>query len=1002
MKRNYYLIMVTILLFILELSSFAGIGKAGKYPSETYPPNTPASEGGFEPANIFYEPWGHLYDIYFKHSDWTRRSQEGRPWETAWAIVPGHEGYIDLEINKVGFAGDANYVCIDSWKDPNGGKSGITWQYLVHEYSPGQRVPFGFSVSPSAPQGVYTVYMTLYRGDLWLIDIIYAKFKVYFVVRSGADTAAPKIDVSWDPIPNSIVYGEEISVRFYFRNVGTESSGYSGLQIYLEHGVFTRPPHLVGYFPEPAWGAYEYNNPEKRDVAGAPIIEIYDDVINIGGPSETDIIEVYIKATKTSGTLNIKIKAWMKEKDERLWDVDSEGYLLYWYSPGATKWPFNGEWGETPGFDDTAASSDPIKEITILPPTPIIRLESIENDEATKNLGQIRFDGTLYSLPVDVERDEGTYSAEFLAPEGYKFKQWVTSGDISVSSGTSNPTQVNINGDGTLRAIYVKVYEINVLPNGGEIIVDDKESVVISKKTYYWEKGSEHTLEAVSVFYPENDLKLIFTRWSDGYTNRRRTIIITGDANYRAEWDVQYKVNIEVSPSGGGTTDPSPDTYWCDENSRLTVTAIPASSYSFSHWIVDDETFYTNPIDIQIDEPHTLTAVFTENPTLIVQTNPSLAGIHFKIDGADYYTSYDGSFTTELEPGSHTIELIDTIKIEDENTKYEFSHWSEAASGSQNPVIVEITSDDYLTANFDTYYKVSFTQAGVEQGRPVIITVDGEEHSGYTIYTYDKWILNGGYVSFEISSIIESSVTGKRYVFDHWEDGEGYTVTSPQMIDEPEVFTAYYTIEYHLDVSTVPDGLTAPQIDPLGPWYAEGTEVTCTAAQIEGYEFDYWILDGKPQEAGNTELTVIMDAPHQAIAHYTPITTETWIFPVQIGTETYNVAIESNSTVSNFHFDEDEGTLTFQVEGPSGTKGFCEVVVPTALMQNPFTVKIDGATILENHYAPTNGTHYFIQFTYIHTTHTIEIIPEFTPILFLTAVLTLTTIAFVKKKTIKH
>jgi len=856
--------------------------------------------------------------------------------------------------------------------------------------------------------------MTLYRGDLWLIDIIYAKFKVYFVVRSDADLSAPAIDVSWDPIPSTIVYGQELKVRFYFKNVGTEGSGTSGLQIYLENGEFTRAPKLSGYFPSPDWWkAYDYDNPIPRDIVGAPIIEVYDDVINPGGGPETDIIEVYIRATVPSGTLNIKIKAWMRESDEKLvefqldpetWKIVgyTEGFLIYRYSPEATEWPFNGEWAETRRFDDTAASSVPIREITILPPTYTIRLESIENDETTRDLGQIRFGGTLYSLPANIEKEEGTYTAKFSTPEGYKFKQWVTSGAISVLSGTSNPTQVNVNGDGTLRAIYVKIYEVTVRPNGGKIRVDGEE--ITSSKTYAWEKGSEHYLEAISPYQPEEDARFVFSRWNDGYTNEHRTIIVTGDATYEAEWVLQYEVDIEVSPSRGGTTNPSPDTYWYDENSRLTVTATPASGYSFSHWIVNGQTFYTNPIDIQIDEPYTLTAVFTENPTLTIQTNPSLAGIHFKIDGVDYYTSYDGSFTKELEPGSHTIELIDTTKFEDENTKYEFSHWSEAASGSQNPVIVEITSDDYLTANFDTYHKVSFTQAGIEQGRPVVITVDGEEHSGYTIYTYDKWILNGGYVSFEISGIIESSVTGKRYVFDHWEDGEGYTVTSPQMIDEPEVFTAYYRIEYRLEVSTVPDGLTPPQINPLGPWYAEGTEVICTAAQIDGYDFDYWILDGTPQEAGNTELTVIMDSPHQAIAHYTPITTETWIFPVQIGTETYNVAIESNSTVSNFYFDEDEGALTFQVEGPSGTKGFCEVVVPAALMQNPFTVKIDGATILENHYAPTNGTHYFIQFTYIHTTHTIEIIPEFTPttILFLTAVLTLTTIAFVKKKTIKH
>jgi len=911
MKGEYYcLIILVILLSVGAFSSLVSISNA-----DTYPPNTPAFEGGFEPADIISEPLGDYYDIYFKHYDYDRVVYEPRPMETAWTIVPGHDGCVELKIvKKVGMA-NADCVSIDDWKDPTGGKSGITWKYNKHSYSPGQIVPFRFSVSSSAPQGVYTVYMTLYK-DYW--GITYSKFKVYFVVRDGADTQAPKIDVSWDPIPDSIMYGEEISIKFYLKNVGTEGARTAnwvwfgnGLQIYLENGEFTRAPRLLGYIDPGSWGAYDYNDPSGRPVEGAPIIEVYDDFINIGGPEERDIIEVYIKAKEPDKPLNIKIEVWWSEPDEWLWDNDHEGCLFYRYSPNATEWPFNGEWGGTPKFDDTAASSDPIAQIFVFSP------------------------------------------------------------------------------------------EVIIDPNGGRIFVDNE--ALTTKTIFNWPVGSIHVLDPDSGYQPNTETKLIFSRWNDGNTDDPRTIYISGDASYKAIWQIQYKVKIEVSPKAGGTTNPPSDTYWYDANSWITVTATPAFGYSFSHWIINGQTSYQNPVDIYIDEPYTLTAVFTENPSLTVQTTPSIDDIHFKVDGTDYYTR-DGYFTVELKPGTHTVELVDVTKLEGGNMKYEFSYWSGATSGTQNPLEIEIEDDAVLTANFDIYYKVLFTQAGVEQGRHVVITVDGVEHKGYSPYTYYEWVLSGDYISFEISNIIESSLSGKRYIFDRWENGEGYTVTSPQMIDKPEVFTAYYTIEYRLEVSTVPDGLTAPQIHPLGPWYAEGTEVTCTAAQIEGYEFDYWVLDGKPQEAGDTELTVIMDSPHHVIAHYTPITTETWTFPVQIGTETYNVAIESNSTVSNFYFDEDEGALTFQVEGPSGTKGFCEVVVPTALMQNPFTVKIDEATILENYYAPTNGTHYFIQFTYIHTTHTIEIIPEFPPttILFLTAVLTLTTIAFVKKKTIKH
>jgi len=110
MKGKYLLLMIFFVIVLIEaLTSFVSISKAAMYP------DVPAFRGGFEPADIFSEPFGHLYDIHFKHSDWTRRSEEVRPMETCWTIAPGHEGYIDLEIIKVSLAGDANYICIDGY-----------------------------------------------------------------------------------------------------------------------------------------------------------------------------------------------------------------------------------------------------------------------------------------------------------------------------------------------------------------------------------------------------------------------------------------------------------------------------------------------------------------------------------------------------------------------------------------------------------------------------------------------------------------------------------------------------------------------------------------------------------------------------------------------------------------------------------------------------------------------------------------------------------------------
>jgi hypothetical protein len=98
-----------------------------------------------------------------------------------------------------------------------------------------------------------------------------------------------------------------------------------------------------------------------------------------------------------------------------------------------------------------------------------------------------------------------------------------------------------------------------------------------------------------------------------------------------------------------------------------------------------------------------------------------------------------------------------------------------------------------------------------------------------------------------------------------------------------------------------------------------------------------------------------------------------YIFSIIWGEETFIVSVESNSTVSNFAFNQPDKEISFNVTGPDGTIGFCNVTIPKALLYaEPWTVLIDGApmppTITENE------THSCLYFTYTHSTHKIEII----------------------------
>jgi hypothetical protein len=83
-----------------------------------------------------------------------------------------------------------------------------------------------------------------------------------------------------------------------------------------------------------------------------------------------------------------------------------------------------------------------------------VHLESMQEGNASFNLGTITFDGTTYNLPKDISKSAGNYSCQYTPASGYQFVKWETSGGVSVPSATANPTTVTVSNNGTLRALY--------------------------------------------------------------------------------------------------------------------------------------------------------------------------------------------------------------------------------------------------------------------------------------------------------------------------------------------------------------------------------------------------------------------------------------------------------------------------------------------------------------------------------------------------------------------
>lgn len=141
--------------------------------------------------------------------------------------------------------------------------------------------------------------------------------------------------------------------------------------------------------------------------------------------------------------------------------------------------------------------------------------------------------------------------------------------------------------------------------------------------------------------------------------------------------------------------------------------------------------------------------------------------------------------------------------------------------------------------------------------------------------------------------------------------------------------------------------------------------------------------------------------------NYRMTATNIWqaVFAVQDGYE-FNIAMTSNSTISNFNYSESSMQISFNVTGPTGKDAYCNVTIPKGLLQgSPWIVYLNSTDYTVSCSITGNDTHTFIYIPYTCSTHTIKIkgtwaVPEFPSFLILPLfmIATLSTLFVYKRK----
>jgi len=193
----------------------------------------------------------------------------------------------------------------------------------------------------------------------------------------------------------------------------------------------------------------------------------------------------------------------------------------------------------------------------------------------------------------------------------YSFSGWTGSGTGSYS-GTNNPASITMNGPVTETAAFTQnpvQVTVQTSPVGLAFTVDG--TPYTAAQTFSWWAGSSHTIATTSPQSGVTGVQYAWTNWTGGGAISH-TVAPTSNTTYTANFRTQYY--LTMAHGTGGTVTPASG--WKNSGAAVSITAMPASGYSFTNWTGSGTGSFSgtnNPASITMGGPITETATFTHN-----------------------------------------------------------------------------------------------------------------------------------------------------------------------------------------------------------------------------------------------------------------------------------------------------------------------------------------------------------------------------------------------------
>ena len=443
----------------------------------------------------------------------------------------------------------------------------------------------------------------------------------------------------------------------------------------------------------------------------------------------------------------------------------------------------------------------------------------------------------------------------------YVFYHW--NGDATGSTSPSNA--IAMNGPKTATAVWKTQYYLTVSSPYDPPTVSG-----------WFDSGTLINASVISPFPGPAGTQYVCTGWTgtgsvpSSGSGASVSFTITAPSSITWAWKTQYYLTLATNPSG--VNSPS-GAGWYDAGTNATINTtafvdiVPGSSrYRFNGWTTANMTEISNsllsPTKVRMDKAKTVTAYYVTQYWVTFGQSGVGAGFTGNVTMIDISGYTVGTLPHSFwwdSGSSHDFVFSSSLEVTFHAKRYVWANTT--GSSSQGTGTITVTASGIVTGNYKTQYYLTITSA-YNSPTPTSGYVD----AGPVIAAVMPWV---------------TGPTGTRYVCTGW-TGTGSAPSSGSssfvnfIINAPSSITWNWKTQYLLTALTEPSGLSPqPLMNLTGEansqnswWYDASTSVTLTAEQVPGYTFKFWDLDGSPQGNSTNPITVSMNGPHTATAHY--------------------------------------------------------------------------------------------------------------------------------------